>query len=55
MAEGKTHEVTRSTSEDEFRINLEENGLSEWCESQGTTQQIPSLKLRSYLDINRYE
>jgi hypothetical protein len=51
----KTHEVTRSTSEDEFGFNLEENSLSEWRESQGTAQRIPGLKLRSDSNRNRYE
>jgi hypothetical protein len=51
----KTHEVTRSTSKDEFRVNLEENGLSEWHESQGVVQRIPGSKLCSYSDKNRYE
>jgi hypothetical protein len=37
-AGGKKHEATQSTAEDEFRVHLEENGLSKWCESQGTAQ-----------------
>jgi hypothetical protein len=36
--ERKTHESTQSTFEDEFRVNLEENGFSEWCESHGAAQ-----------------
>jgi hypothetical protein len=33
--ERKTHEATQSTTADEFRVNLEENGFSEWRESRG--------------------
>ena len=55
MAGRKTHEVTQSTSKDEFGINLEENGLSEWRESWGTAQQILGSKLRSYSEKNIYE
>jgi hypothetical protein len=35
---GEKHEETLSTFEDEFKVNLEENSLSKWHESQGTTQ-----------------
>jgi hypothetical protein len=38
VAGRKTHKVTQSTSKDEFKVNLEENSLSEWRESQGTMQ-----------------
>jgi hypothetical protein len=41
----KTQEVTPSTAEDEFRVKLEENGLSKWFESQGAAQRIPGSKL----------
>jgi hypothetical protein len=35
---GEKYEATRSTAKDEFGVNLEENGLSKWCESQVTAQ-----------------
>jgi hypothetical protein len=49
-AVGGTYKSTQSTGEDEFEVNLEENGLFEWRKSRGIVQRIPGSKLRSYLD-----